>query len=74
MTHTLKPIARPPRVPEAHEHFVQLPTRLWKLLLAGGLVTWLIAAVITGVTGDNILVPTVIISDSESHVVEWVWA
>ena len=46
------------------EHFVRLPTRLWKLLLAGGLVTWLIAAVVTEVTGDNILVPTVIIVGS----------
>src|SRR4051812_13350676 len=64
MAHTLKPLARPPRVAEAHEHFVHLPTRLWKLLLAGGLITWLIAAVVTEVTDDNILVPTVIIVGS----------
>src|SRR3954449_4199620 len=54
----------PPRTAEAHEHFVHLPTRLWKLLLAGGAVTWLIAAVVTEVTEDNILVPTVIIVGS----------
>src|SRR3954452_128099 len=64
MAHTLKPIARPPRVPPAHQHFVHLPTRLWKLLLAGGAVTWLIAAVVTEATNDTILVPTVIIVGS----------
>ena len=46
------------------QHFVHLPTRLWKLLLAGGFVTWLIAAVVTQITDDNILVPTVIIVGS----------
>ena len=64
MAHTLKPIVRPPRVAEAHEHFVHLPTRLWKLLLAGGVITWLIAAVVTELTDDTILVPTVIIAGS----------
>src|SRR4051794_7573545 len=64
MAHTLEPVTRPPGVPEAHEHFVHLPTRLWKLMLAGGVVTWLIAAVITEITEDNILVPTVIIVGS----------
>src|SRR3954453_4053981 len=54
----------PPRDAEAHEHFVHLPTRLWKLLLAGGALTWLIAAVVTEITEDNILVPTVIILGS----------
>lgn len=49
---------------EAGEHFVQLPTRLWKLLLAAGVVIWAIAAVVTEVTEDNILVPTVIIVGS----------
>ncbi len=43
---------------------MRLPTRLWKLLLAGGVVTWLIAAAVTEVTNDNILVPTVIIVGS----------
>src|SRR3954453_14967426 len=60
MAHTLEPIARPPKVAEAHEQFVHLPTRLWKILFAGGLVTWLIAAGVTEITGDNVLVPTVI--------------
>src|SRR4051794_25646685 len=64
MANTLKPIARPPRVAEPREHFVHLPTRLWKLLFAGALSTWLIAAVATEITGDNILVPTVIIVGS----------
>src|SRR3954469_25200341 len=64
MAHTLKPIVRPPRVAEAHEHFVHLPPRLWKLLLAGGVTTWLIAAVVTEITDDTILVPTVIIAGS----------
>jgi RsiW-degrading membrane proteinase PrsW (M82 family) len=55
----------PPAAPAAEsEHFVHLSTRLWKLLLAGGLATWLIAAVVTQITNDNILVPTVIILGS----------
>ncbi|MDA0160418.1 PrsW family intramembrane metalloprotease [Solirubrobacter ginsenosidimutans] len=57
-------VARAERTAEPHEHFVHLPTRLWKLLLAGGLVTWLIAAVVTEATNDTILVPTVIIVGS----------
>jgi RsiW-degrading membrane proteinase PrsW (M82 family) len=57
-------VARAQRTAEPHEHFVQLPTRLWKLLLAGGVATWLIAAVVTEATGDTILVPTVIIVGS----------
>jgi RsiW-degrading membrane proteinase PrsW (M82 family) len=52
------------RTVQPHEHFVHLPTRLWKLLLAGGALTWLFAAVITQVTKDNVLVPTVIIVGS----------
>ena len=52
------------RVPQPHEHFVHLPTRLWKLVLAGGIAVWLISAVVTEVTEDNILVPTVIIVGS----------
>ena len=43
---------------------MHLPTRLWKLVLAGGIVVWLISAVVTEVTEDNILVPTVIIVGS----------
>ena len=64
MGFTLNRVARPERIAEPHEHFVDLPTRLWKLLLAGGVVTWLIAALVTGLTSDNILVPTVIIVGS----------
>ena len=63
MASTLDPGPRAKPV-EPDEHFVQLPTRLWKLLLAGGVVTWLIAAAVTEVTNDNILVPTVIIVGS----------
>ena len=51
-------------VPEPQEHFIRLPSRLWKLLFSGGLGIWLFAAVITEITGDTILVPTVIIVGS----------
>ena len=64
MASALDPVPRGKRAVEAHEHFARLPTRLWKLLLAGGVVTWLIAAVVTEVTDDNILMPTVIIVGS----------
>ena len=63
MASTLDPVPRATPV-EPDEHFVQIPTRLWKLLLAGGVVTWLIAAAVTEITNDNILVPTVIIVGS----------
>ena len=36
MAITLNRVARAERTVEPHEHFVHLPTRLWKLLLAGG--------------------------------------
>ncbi len=55
------PSARPP---EAHEQFVTIPRRLWKLMLGVGAVVWIVAAVITELTNDNILVPTVIIVGS----------
>jgi RsiW-degrading membrane proteinase PrsW (M82 family) len=64
MASTLNPSPSGKRAVEAHEHFVHLPTRVWKFLLAGGVVTWLVAAVVTEITGDNILVPTVIIVGS----------
>ena len=32
----LNRVARAERTAEPHEHFIRLPTRLWKLLLAGG--------------------------------------
>ena len=53
-----------PRLPAAHEQFVTLPTRVWKLLLGMGVVVWTVAAAITEITDDNILVPTVIIVGS----------
>ncbi len=55
------PPQRPPR--SLSTSSISRP-RLWKLLLAGGLATWLIAAVVTQITDDNILVPTVIILGS----------
>ncbi len=54
----------PPSVPAHHEHFVQVPSRVWKVLLGLGAGVWLIAALITEITGDEILVPTVIIVGS----------
>jgi RsiW-degrading membrane proteinase PrsW (M82 family) len=53
-----------PRSPEAHETFVLIPTRVWKLMLVVGAFVWIVAAVVTEVTNDNILVPTVIIVGS----------
>ena len=53
-----------PRLPEAHEQFVTIPPRVWKLMLGVGALVWIVAAVITEVTNDNILVPTVIIVGS----------
>ena len=50
--------------PAAHEHFVLIPKRVWKLLLVVGAVVWIVAAVVTELTDDNILVPTVIIVGS----------
>jgi RsiW-degrading membrane proteinase PrsW (M82 family) len=38
--------------------------RLWLLVLGAGAVVWLVAAVVTGVTKDTILVPTVILVGS----------
>jgi protease PrsW len=54
----------PPGQPAQHEQFVLIPTRVWKLLLAVGGIVWIIAAVVTEVTNDDILVPTVIIVGS----------
>ena len=50
--------------PAAHEHFVLIPKRVWKLLLVVGAAVWIVAAVVTELTDDNILVPTVIIVGS----------
>jgi protease PrsW len=41
-----------------------LPTSLWKLLLAVGAAVWIVASVITGVTEDTILVPSVVLLGS----------
>ena len=54
----------PSSAPAHPEHFVQVPSRVWKLLLGLGAVVWVIAAVITEITEDEILVPTVIIVGS----------
>jgi protease PrsW len=53
-----------PRLPAAHEQFVLIPTRVWKLMLVVGAAVWIIAAVVTEITNDDILVPTVIIIGS----------
>src|SRR3954465_6052821 len=44
-------------VPEVEHH----RDRTWLLVLLGGTFVWLIAAIITAVTRDDILVPTVIL-------------
>ena len=41
-----------------------LPRSLWKVLLAVGAVVWIISSVITGVTQDTILVPSVVLLGS----------
>lgn len=41
-----------------------LPRSLWKVLLAVGAVVWIIASVITGLTQDTILVPSVVLLGS----------
>src|SRR3954453_12436541 len=46
------------------EHLVQLPARLWKVVLGFGAAVWILSAVVTEVTGDTILVPTVIVVGS----------
>src|SRR4051794_12795566 len=51
-------------IPEAREHFVTIPTRVWKVGFVIGALVWIFSAVITEVTDDDILVPTVIILGS----------
>jgi RsiW-degrading membrane proteinase PrsW (M82 family) len=53
-----------PALPAEREQFVMVPTRVWKLLLGVGALVWIVAAVITELTDDDILVPTVIIVGS----------
>jgi RsiW-degrading membrane proteinase PrsW (M82 family) len=61
---TVSDAVRPPqRVVPAHEH-IRLPKSLWKHVLVGGTVIWLFAALITGITQDDILAPTVILVGS----------
>ena len=54
----------PPPLPAEHEQFVTLPTRVWKLTLGLGALVWIVAATVTELTDDPILVPTVIIVGS----------
>jgi len=51
-------------VPDAQEHFVTIPTRVWKVGFVLGALVWIFSAVITEMTDDDILVPTVIILGS----------
>jgi RsiW-degrading membrane proteinase PrsW (M82 family) len=51
-----------PSVPE-HQH-IRLSKSVWKYLLLGGTVVWLFAALITAITQDEILAPTVILIGS----------
>jgi protease PrsW len=61
---TVSDAVRPPqRGMSEHEH-IRLPSSLWKYLLLGGTVIWLFAALITGITQDDILAPTVILIGS----------
>src|SRR3954452_22068394 len=46
------------------EHLVQLPARLWKVVLGFGAAVWVLSAVVTELTGDTILVPTGIVVGS----------
>jgi RsiW-degrading membrane proteinase PrsW (M82 family) len=44
----------------ASPHLVTVSKRLWKIVLLGGAAVWLLAAVVTEVTDDHVLVPMVI--------------
>ena len=48
----------------APAHRLKVGRRLWLWLLLGGTVVWIVAAVITGITRDAILAPTVILVGS----------
>jgi RsiW-degrading membrane proteinase PrsW (M82 family) len=56
--------ASPVTAPAGPRRMERLPTQLWKHLLAGGAAVWLFAAAITEITGDDILIPTVIVVGS----------
>ena len=49
---------------ESHEQFVTVSPRVWKVGFVAGALVWIFSAVITEVTNDDILVPTVIILGS----------
>jgi protease PrsW len=53
-----QPVAATPQ-----EH-IRVAASLWRYLLLGGTAVWLLAAVITGLTQDDILAPTVILVGS----------
>jgi protease PrsW len=55
-------LPREPAAP-AHDH-IRLSKSVWKYLLLGGTAIWLFAALITGLTQDDILAPTVILVGS----------
>ena len=54
----------PPAAAAGTEHLVRFPPRLWKVVLGFGSAVWVFSAVVTELTGDTILVPTVIVVGS----------
>jgi protease PrsW len=56
-------VPQQPVVATPQEH-IRVAASLWKYLLLGGTAVWLLAAVITGLTQDDILAPTVILVGS----------
>jgi protease PrsW len=61
---TVSDAVRPPQpAAPAYEH-IRLSKSLWKYVLLGGTVIWLFAALVTGITQDDILAPTVILVGS----------
>jgi protease PrsW len=61
---TVSDAVRPPEpAAPAYEH-IRLPKSLWKYVLLGGTVVWLFAALVTAITQDDILAPTVILVGS----------
>jgi RsiW-degrading membrane proteinase PrsW (M82 family) len=61
---TAADVPRSAPTPPTRERVVQLPARLWRILLVAGLAVWLFSAAITEITNDDILVPTVIVVGS----------
>ena len=54
---TVPPVATDVAAPP---HLVAVSKRLWKFVLVGGAAIWLLAAVVTEVTDDHVLVPLVV--------------